>query len=116
MAQKTKKEIYNESSNDLRTYINGELAIKPYYYYRNGLLHVRYIVDRCFELTREESDELKKEMSHTQDSTDKQTVLANAWQNLSDNPDKELIKDGIIKLEERMKCFRNQNKEDNYDD
>ena len=46
MHNKTKKQIYNESEYDLRTYINGELAIKPYFYYRNGLLHVRYLVDR----------------------------------------------------------------------
>ena len=39
---------------DNRTYIEGELAIKPYYYFRNGHLHVRYNVDRAIELSEAE--------------------------------------------------------------
>ncbi len=113
MGQKTKKQIYNESDSDLRTYINGELAIKPYYYYRNGLLHVRYIVDRCFELTREEADDLKKEISKTQDNSEKQLVLANTWKDLSDNPDKILFNNGIAKLEEQMANARKQALDEN---
>ena len=109
MHNKTKKQIYNESEYDLRTYINGELAIKPYFYYRNGLLHVRYLVDRCYELTKEEADELKKEIAYTDNPADKQAVLAQAWQDCSDNPDKEFIKDGIMELEKRMEEFRAKN-------
>lgn len=112
MQNKSKKQIYNESEYDLRTYINGELAIKPYFYYRNGLLHVRYIVDRCYELTKEESDHLKKELYETQSSNEKQAVLAQAWQDCSDNPDKEFIKDGILELEKRMKQYRETQKKD----
>ncbi len=113
MGQKTKKQIYNESDSDLRTYINGELAIKPYYYYRNGLLHVRYLVDRCFELTQEEADNLKKEISRTQDNSEKQIVLANTWKDLSDNPDKTLFNNGIAKLEEKMANARKQALDEN---
>lgn len=106
MQNKNKKQIYNESSYDLRTYINGETAIKPYFYYRNGLIHVRYLVDRCYELTKEESEQLKNEMSSTNNPNDKQDVLAKAWQNCVDNPDKAIIKDGILELEKKIKQYR----------
>ncbi len=111
MQNKNKKQIYNESSSDLRTYINGETAIKPYFYYRNGLIHVRYLVDRCYELTKEESEQLKNEISKTNTPDDKQAVLAKVWKNCTDNPDKEFIKDGILELEKKIKQYReDQNK------
>ena len=60
---KTRKEEYNESLYGLRTYINGDIAIKPYYYFRNGLLHVRYTVDRCIELSPDEISRLKTDLT-----------------------------------------------------
>ena len=115
MQNKTKKQIYNESEYDLWIYINGELAIKPYYYYRNGFLHVRYLVDRCYELTKEEADELKKEISYTNNPNDKQAVLAQTRQDCADNPDKEFIKDGITELERRFPHLQKDGKRWRYE-
>ena len=60
----TKKDIYNANPLvDMRTHINGETAIKPYYYFRCGALHVRYTVDRVIELTPAEVAKLKVDMT-----------------------------------------------------
>lgn len=101
MEKKTKKDMYNESLYDLRTYVNGETAIKPYYYYRNGLLHIRYSVDRCVELSDTEKTKLKMEL--TTNSTDKQEILAKYWNFFTTCVGKEVIADGIAELEKRMK-------------
>ena len=57
------------------------------------------------EKTEDARDELKKEISYTDNPADKQALLAQTWQDCSDNPDKEFIKDGIMELERRMKEF-----------
>lgn len=103
MEKKTKKDMYNESLYDLRTYINGETAIKPYYYYRNGLLHVRYSVDRCVELSESEKAKLKMEL--TANSTDKQNILAKYWNFFTTCVGKEVILDGVAEMEKRIKEF-----------
>lgn len=97
---KTKKEFYNESDIDQRTYINNEIAIKPYYYYRNGLLHVRYNVDRCLRLTKEEACLLKQKLTTTPD--EKQKILEEAWKEFYESGDKILILDGISELEKTI--------------
>lgn len=97
---KTKKEFYNESKTDLRTYINGEIAIKPYYYFRNGLLHVRYNVDRCLRLTSKEAHALKDKITDNPD--DKQTVLAQAWKEFYESGEKDLILDGVSEIEKTI--------------
>lgn len=103
--KKTKKDIYNESLYDKRTYINGEIAIKPYYYLRNGLLHVRYTVDRCVELSSTEVAKLKVDL--TANPADKQEVLARAWNFFTVTVGKAIIMDGIAELEKRIKGFKN---------
>lgn len=105
---KTKKEMYDESLFDKRTYINGETAIKPYYYFRNGSLHVRYTVDRCMKLSSSEVAKLKDEL--TASPSYKQSILKKAWNFFSVTVGKEVIHDGIAELEKQIKEFKNGHK------
>lgn len=83
--------------------VNGETAIKPYYYLRNGLLHVRYTVDRCVELTE---DETKRLIAKIRDKPwDKQGVLSEAWSFYADCVGKPIIRDGITEVEKRIKEY-----------
>lgn len=102
MENRIKKDMYNASPVDLRTYVNGELAMKPYYYFRNGLVHIRYTVDRCIELTKTEQIKLKTEMTS---SYDKQKILADTWNFLTNCVRKPVIEDGIAEMEKRMKQY-----------
>lgn len=101
---RTKKEMYNESLFDMKTYINGETAIKPYYYLRNGMLHVRYTVDRCLRLSATEVSKLKADM--TASPADKQDILKKAWNFFANAVGKDIIMDGIAKLERHIKEFK----------
>lgn len=84
-----------------RCFINGEASIKPYYYFRNGLLHVRYTVDRAMDLSKEESVRLKAEL--TEDPANKQIILQKAWNFYADCVNKDIIKDGLKAGDERIK-------------
>lgn len=106
--KKSKKQMYDESLFDMRTYINGETAIKPYYYLRNGKLHVRYTVDRCVELSSTEVAKLKVDM--TASPSDKQNVLAKAWNFFTVTVGKAIIMDGIAELEKQIKGFKDGHK------
>lgn len=106
--KKTKKQMYDESLYDIRTYINGETAIKPYYYLRNGLLHARYTVDRCVELSSTEVAKLKVDL--TASPADKQGVLAKAWSFFTVTVGKTIIMDGIAELEKRIKGSKDGHK------
>lgn len=101
----TKKDMYDNSILDLRTHICGETAIKPYYYMRNGLLHVRYTVDRCVELTPSEVAKLKVDI--TANPENKQTILENMWNFLTLSVERKIIQDGIAELEKRIKEYEN---------
>ena len=101
----TKKDMYDNSVLDLRTYICGETAIKPYYYMRNGLLHARYTVDRCVELTPAEVAKLKVDI--TANSENKQTILEEMWNFLTLSVGREIIHDGIAEMEKRIKEYEN---------
>ena len=95
---KTKKEMYNESLFDKRTYINInniELDImkeidrggKVYYYLRNGLLHVRYSVTRFIKMSDTELKELRERLSK---SNDKQQEMLSEWKFQTSNLGKEV--------------------------
>lgn len=84
---------------DNRTYIEGELAIKPYYYFRNGHLHVRYNVDRAIELSEAEALKLKNDM--TANPADKQFVLAEAWSFFEKTVGKPILHDGLREIEKK---------------
>lgn len=82
-------------------YINGETAISPYYYYRNGLLHARYMVDRCVRLSENESIELKAKM--TKDPARKQDILSDSWNFYTQCVGKAIILDGIAETDKVIK-------------
>lgn len=96
-----KKDIYNASTEDLRTYVGDELAIKPYYYIRNGLLHVRYTVDRCVALTKDEADKLKDDISKSPEK--KQEILESNFKLYTKFVGKPIIKNGLLEVEKRIK-------------
>lgn len=108
--KKTKKEMYDNMLFDMRTYINGETAIKPYYFLRNGVLHVRYTVDRCVKLSPTESARLKVDL--TASPQDKQSVLAKAWNFFTVTVGKDIILDGIAELERQIKEFKKNGRKD----
>lgn len=96
----TKKDLYNENPLiDMRTHINGETAIKPYYYLRCGVLHARYTVDRAIELTSSEVAKLKIDMT----SGDKQEVLGKAWNMFEHCVERPIIQDGIAYVDKKLK-------------
>lgn len=96
----TKKDTYNENPLlDMRTHINGETAIKPYYYLRCGVLHARYTVDRATELTSTEVAKLKVDMA----TGGKQEVLGKAWNFFEYTVGKPIIEDGIAYVDKRLK-------------
>lgn len=99
----TKKDVYDNSILDLRTHICGETAIKPYYYMRNGLLHVRYTVDRCVELTPAEVTKLKVDI--TANPENKQKILEEMWNFLTVSVERKIIHDGIAEMERRIKQY-----------
>lgn len=104
----TRKDMYDNSILDLRTHICGETAIKPYYYMRNGLLHVRYTVDRCVELTPSEVAKLKVDI--TANPEKKQTILEEMWNFLTLSVERKIIHDGIAEMERRIKEYENGHK------
>ena len=96
--KKTKKDIYNESLYDQRTYINvnnNELDVmkeinrsgKVYYYLRNGLLHARYSVTRFIKMSDAELKELRERLSK---SNDKQQEMLSEWKFQTGNLEKEV--------------------------
>lgn len=96
----TKKDIYNANPLvDMRTHINGETAIKPYYYFRCGVLHVRYTVDRAIELTPAEVTKLKIDLV----TSNKQEVLEKTWNMLEKTVERPIIQDGIAYVDKRLK-------------
>jgi hypothetical protein len=83
-----------------RTHVLGETAMHPYYYYRNGMLHVKYTVDRCLRLSEAEINELKIKL--TANPSDKQKVLADAWNFFAECVGKEVLKDGVIEVDKNI--------------
>lgn len=99
-----KKDMYNK---DLltKTYVNGETAIKPYYYFRNGYIHIRYTVDRCIKLSPDEAVKVKDDL--TKCPYDKQFVLEKNWSFFTKCVGKAIIEDGIAEMEKRIKEYKN---------
>lgn len=83
------------------TIINGETAIKPYYYMRNGVLHARYTVDRAVELSESEEKEIKEKI--TLEPYNKQEIFSKQWNLLTVYVGKPILFDGIKAGEEKMK-------------
>ena len=93
------KGFFKQNKSNNRIYVEGELAIKPYYYFRNRYLHIRYNVDRAIELSETEVAKLKLEM--TANPADKQSVLAEAWSFFEKTVGKPVIQDGLKEIEKK---------------
>ena len=93
------KGFFKQNKSNSQVYVEGELAIKPYYYFRNGYLHIRYNVDRVIKLSETESAKLKLEM--TANPADKQSVLAKAWNFFEKTVCKPVIHDGLKEIEKK---------------
>lgn len=76
-------------------YVQGEKAIKPYFYARNGLLHVRYTVDRCMELSPSEVEKMKEDFSRN--PSYKQKILEELWAFLEKTVNKTVYMNGLEK-------------------
>lgn len=90
----------NEIGMEDRCIINGDIAVKPYYYLRNGLLHVRHTVDRAVSLSKDEEMRIKEELTEAPDQ--KQQILGREWNLQTVMNEKPIIMDGIKAAEERM--------------
>lgn len=93
------KGFFKQNKSNSQVYVEGELAIKPYYYFRNGYLHIRYNVDRVIKLSETEAAKLKLEM--TANPADKQSVLAKAWNFFEKTVCKPVIHDGLKEVEKK---------------
>ena len=98
MEKRTKKDEYNESLFDKRTYINvnnNELDMKKeldrdskaYYYLRNGVLHVRYRTVKFVELSETELSSLRERLGKT---NDRQKEMKAEWNFQTGNLGKEV--------------------------
>lgn len=79
--------------------VDGETAIKPYYYFRRKHIHIRYTVDRCIELSDSEISGLKVVLTA---EGDKQGALAKAWSFFAEIVKRPIIKDGIAVIDKHM--------------
>lgn len=86
--------------------INGETAIKPYFYIKNKKLHCRYSVDKCVLLSDTEEARIKEELN--KNPANKQDTLKKNWNLLVEFVQKQLY-DGIKVVDEFM-----QNKRKNF--
>ena len=93
----------NEIGMEDRCIINGDIAVKPYYYLRNGLLHVRHTVDRAVDLSKDEEMRIKEEL--TEAPAEKQQILGREWNLQTVMNEKPVIMDGIKAAEERIKIL-----------
>lgn len=96
MFTKRRNEIVMED----RCVINGDIAIKPYYYLRNGLLHVRHMVDRAVDLSKDEDMRVKEELNKA--PSQKQQILSREWNLQTVMNERPIITDGIKAGEDRM--------------
>ena len=90
----------NEIGMEDRCIINGDIAIKPYYYLRNGLLHVRHTVDRAVDLSKDEEMRVKEELDKA--PAEKQQILGREWNLQTVMNERPVIMDGIKAGEDRM--------------
>ena len=84
-----------------------ETAIKPFLFIKGNKLHIKYIVDRCIELSNAESIKLKADI--TACSWDKQNILATAWNFFTNYVGKTIILDGVAEMEKRIKHYEEVN-------
>lgn len=89
-----------------RLIVDGNVAIKPYLYVRNKMLHVRFTADKCIALTEAEEKELYKRLTERPEK--KQEILAEYWSvtaNMIERP----LYDGIKVADRLMDKKRQSN-------
>lgn len=85
-------------------YIEGVKVSKPYFYVRNGLLHVKGNFDKCIELSQTEVKSLKEALqAASYGSEEKQAVLYSFWNFCEIELKKPVIQDGLSEIERRIK-------------
>lgn len=85
-------------------YIEGIKVSKPYFYLRNGLLHVKGNFDKCIELSPSEAERLKDKLSSASyGAEEKQDILYNFWQFCERELKKPVIQNGLSEIERRIK-------------
>lgn len=85
-------------------YVEGVKVSKPYFYVRNGLLHVKGNFDKCIELSQAEVQNLKDRLnSCSYGAEEKQEVLYAFWQFCEKELKKTVIRDGLLEIERRIK-------------
>lgn len=88
-------------------YIEGVKVSKPYFYVRNGLLHVKGNFDKCIELSQAEEQNLKDRLNNASyGAEEKQDVLYEFWQLCEKELGKPVIQDGLREIERRIKGDR----------
>lgn len=88
-------------------YIDGVKVSKPYFYLRNGLLHVKGNFDKCIELSQAEVQNLKDRLNNASyGAEEKQDVLYEFWQLCERELKKPVIQDGLSEIERRIKGDR----------
>lgn len=94
-------------NNYKNVYIDGIKVSKPYFYVRNGLLHVKGNFDKCMELSQSEVKMLKDWLqTASYESEEKQEILYNFWQFCERELKKPVIQDGLSEIEKRIKGDR----------
>lgn len=88
-----------------QTLIDGETAIKPFFYMRNGLLHARFTVDRAIELSETEVNSIKNELAKA--PYNKQAILRDNWSFFEKTVGKTVIHDGIKEVGRRIEEAKN---------
>lgn len=89
----------NNYKNEVR---NGRAIIKPYYYIRNGVIHNRYTLDDCMELSKKEANELYEAI--TNDPLRKQEILEQAYKKFLEAGEKEVL-DSVLRMNDMQKEF-----------
>ena len=84
------------------------IQIKPFYFYRNGVLHKRYTLDEAVELSETEIRALKRELSESPVAS-KQDVLAKNWELQTKLIGKKSF-DGVAYVTRKIEKARNNEK------
>lgn len=82
------------------------IQIKPFYFYRNGVLHKRYTLDEAVELSETEIRALKRELSGSPVAS-KQDVLAKNWELQTKLIGKKSF-DGVAYVNRKIEKARNE--------
>lgn len=93
-----------------RTVINGEVAVKPYFYFRNGTLHARYTVDRAIVLSDEETAYIKNRLDITPEKYARQSLFEGWFRQLE--RDGRTVVDGISLADEMVKAWHEEHNND----